>query len=163
MANKPYKRVTWLPKDANGDVPANAPAISAENLNNMENGIEEALAGVKALQVDHKTYADNNILYFSGVAQFVTNTWVDLFQLPTSINFAKYIPVVQVGAVRNYKHLFVLPYNTVTQVFYENWKDIQIEITSNGLIKYNSPQSSGTVEMHIILLPVGRQEMIANP
>lgn len=163
MANKPYKRVTWLPKDANGDVPANAPALSAENLNNIENGIEEALKGIGDLKVEHKEYADTNTLYFSGVAEFITSSNAKLFQLPTTINFDKYIPIVQVGAVRNYKHLFVLPYNTPTEIFYENFKNITIEITENGAIYYKSAQSSGYVEMHIILLPVSRQEMIANP
>ncbi len=163
MANEPYKRVTWLPKDASGNVPENAPAISAENLNNIENGIEEALNGVKTLRVEHKEYADSNTLYFSGSASFIKGSNVKLFQLPTTIDFGKYIPIVQVGAVRNYKHLFVLPYDKPTDVFYENFKDITVEITSNGEIYYDSDQSSGTVEMHIILLPVSRQEMIANP
>lgn len=158
-----YTRTNWVPKDDNGNIPKDAPAINAKNLNNIEDGIEEALNAAKKIDKEYKEYADSNILYFYGWAHFEEDKDVCLFQLPTDIEFSKYIPVVQVGAMRNYKHLFVLPYDTKTQVFYQNFNDIEITLTNEGQIWYNSDQESGEVEMHIMLIPVSRQTMIANP
>lgn len=162
-----YTRTNWLPKDENGNIPDGAPSINAKNLNNMEVGIENAHNDIARVEREYKTYVDNNILYFNGWAHFEKNKEVCVFQLPKDIEFLKYIPVVQVGAVRNYQHLFVLPYDDKTQVFYQNWSDIDITLTSEGQVWYNSPQDFGegknVVEMHIILIPVNRRTMIANP
>lgn len=159
-----YTRTNWVPKEDNGNIPEGAPAINAKNLNNIEDGIEEALGAAKRIDKEYKEYADGNILYFNGWAHFEKNKDVCLFQLPTDIKFSKYIPVVQVGAVGNYKHLFVLPYGETTVVYHESFEgSITITLTEEGQIWYNSPQNSREVEMHIMLIPVSRQTMIANP
>lgn len=44
-----YMKTEWLPKDSDGNIPANAPAINAENLNRIENGIENCVNAINDL------------------------------------------------------------------------------------------------------------------
>lgn len=154
-----YERTTWVPKNTDGSVPAGAPAINAQKLNNIEDGIEEALEGIRVLESDLKAYADNNILYFSGSANFTKGVWTDIFQLPDTIDLTKYIVLVQGVNVGNYDSLKVVPIDTETQLYYESWKYVKIHISSDTKIVSYRHDGSNSGTFKIILLPVSKPNM----
>ena len=117
-----FEQKTWyndgiVPDDApEGTVP---PCIDADNLNRIESGITEALEAsktnaeeIKNTASNLKQYADENILYFSGTANYIQGSWTNLFQLPTDIDYSKYIAFFQGVTITNYDSMRIIPYNT---------------------------------------------------
>lgn len=155
-----YERKTWVSKNPDGSIPSNAIPINADNLNNIEDGIEEALTKVNSLEISSKEYADTNILYFYGNGTSSPSAWVNLFQLPEDIEFSKYIPLIQFNLLTNYSHLAVAPYDSTITLYYESFKYVQFKISSEGLVSfYDDATSSRSFSVKIILIPVQKTEL----
>lgn len=160
-----FEQKTWyndgvVPDDApEGTV---APCIDADNLNRIEGGIVDALNAtkinaekIKKAESDLKSYADNNILYFSKSCTSTAGSWATLFQLPSTIDYTKYIPLVECSRITNGWFLKVIPYDTNVTLWYESWKSLQIKISSSGEVSFYDPGSSNsTFTVRVILLPV---------
>jgi hypothetical protein len=134
--------------------------ISAENLNRIEDGIQEALDGINAAKDELTKYADGNILYFTGDVAIPEYTWTDVFQLPQDIDFSKYIVLCQGFSNANNGKLHVVPYDIDTTIQVENTRSARIRVSSAGLVSFYSDKSSYSYEtVHIILLPVNKRDM----
>ena len=157
-----YERTTWVPKNTDGSVPEGAPAINAQKLNNIEDGIEEALLGVKNLKIESEEYADNNTIYFSETVTIKPQQWMDVLQLPNGIEYTKYLPLIQTTRVTNYHYLRTVPYDTEVTWYYEFGRSIKLIISSNtGIVSFYDSDGSKPVsfQIDIILLPVNKRTM----
>ena len=151
-----YERKIWRNKGESGAFP-----ISPNNLNRMEEGIEAAINGLSQLEPALKEYADNNILFFSGSANYNKGEWVNIFKLPEDINYSKYIALFQGSTITNSNNMKVVPFDTDVIIYQESFKYIKVRISSTGLVSYYHSGTSSTVDVNIMLVPVSKQEMIA--
>lgn len=92
-----YKRIDWVGKEDSSFVEGSSPAISAENLNNLQDGIEErilrsgdTMTGALKLygeptsdnEAATKKYVDENIIYISGEYNFTRGSTVVIGKIP---------------------------------------------------------------------------------
>ena len=158
-----YKRVTWVDANDDGTIPSDAPSICAKNLNNIENGIQQALEKASSA----KDYADTNIMFFTGTFKSSVGTWVKAFQLPTKfddgsdITLSKYTVLISTDRVSNHNYFKAIPYDTDVTLYYENWKYIKVNVSNSGVISFWDDGGNNTVNMNIILLPTKQQTLTA--
>lgn len=137
-----YIHKTWYDKS---DLKKRIP-ISADNLNRIEDGIQEALTKI----------ADTNILYFYGSGMSSPSKWVDFFQLPDDIEFSKYIPLIQVSDVIVYDYLAIAPYDSIVRLYNGG----QFKFSSEGLFSfYEDKKYSRSIPVEIMLVPVQKTEL----
>ena len=135
--------------------------MSAENLNRIEDGIQEALDGIDTAKNELVKYIDDNILYFTGAANVPSDVWTDIFQLPQGIDFSKYIVLFQGMKSSESSVTRVVPYDVIVRTFYSSTSNYrEIKVSSTGLVSYYSSRSYSD-DVHIILLPVNKRDMIS--
>lgn len=150
-----YTRTNWVSRYSDGNIPADAPAISAENLNNIEDGIQESFKKIEGLGESLKEYIDNNILYFSKTIETVPREWVDAFQIPKDVDLSRYIPLAQEDSITNGSRLKVIQYDQPTTLHREGSNKVRMQISTEGMVSfYHDKVESIWVTIDVILLPV---------
>lgn len=146
-----YKRNYWKDEDEGGNIPDDAPAISAENLNNMEAGIELAISKAN----EAKVHADTNILFYRGKGQCEHDKYANILQIPKMEDLKNYVLLIQLWASSNYGvHFAFVPFDEEICVYEPGSNRIYVRASSDtGIISCMNELGSYNYNIIAMLIP----------
>lgn len=177
-----YVRIDWVGKEDSSFVEGSSPAISAENLNNLQDGIEErilrsgdTMTGALKLygeptsdrEAATKKYVDENIVYISGEYNLPVNKTVTIGTFP---NFSpdKYIVSVASDELQtsdyygiSYPWLpMIVGKKTILGMRPGDHVDFTVTIDENGCITAYSRKGRSKCPLRFLFIPVKTATLI---
>lgn len=166
-----YESPTWVDIDVDGNIPDDAPALSAENLQNMSDAVANALPRTggemtgslilkgepsESSEATNKGYVDKNIVCVT----WKDKEWVDkdtaFISIPNwTVNMAeKYIAFFVCADSRSghrYSRITLMGYDTFQNVSGNNNSSINVKISKDGRVFCESSSVSRNLDGHFIL------------
>ena len=172
-----YERIDWVGKEDSSFVEGSSPAISAKNLNNLQDGIEErilrsgdTMTGALKLygtptsdnEAVTKKYVDENIKYISGTYSIAPGSTVVIGKIP---DYSPTKHKVLVSTLRESLNDLYFPASfielTKDGVSLDHCPRIRAYLDENGYISVKvSSSGSGDIQLSFIVIPVKTTSLI---